>query len=136
MISALKKVIRAASDDVLKDIARYDRHGGGGVTYEEACALHFAGLEDLIDRCDCEPDWARHSWYPMEAVELRGFVPHGDNPASFGVAIAILILDDFLGGERDQMQFRRGQDYFAAYRALPEAQSRPILTGLKALELE
>lgn len=130
----LKRAIRSASDEVLHDIARYDNHGGGGVTYEEACALHFDGLKDLIDRCDCEPDWPRHYWYPMEAVELRAFVPEGGDPLSFGVAVSLLMLDDLLGNEKDHMAARSSDGFLAAYRALPEAYSKPILTGLERLD--
>ena len=86
----IRRLIRSADDDVLRDVARHDNYGGGGVTYEEACELHYRGLREVILKNGCRADWPKHFWYPMEAVELRGFVPDRGEPMSFALAVLIL----------------------------------------------
>lgn len=130
----IKELITSANDEVLRDIASFDNHGGGGVTYEEACQLHFQSLKDLITQNDCHADWSKHYWYPMEAVELRAFVPQASNPISFGVAIALLLLDGLDDGGRDHMEARSSERYLQSYRKLPKEFSVPIFAGLNVLQ--
>ena len=129
----IRRLIRSADDDVLRDVARHDNHGGGGVTYAEACELHYAGLRDVIFENDCRAYWPKHFWYPMEAVELRAFGPDRGEPMSFALAVLILLLDDREQGEQDHMEFRTSDRYVQAYRKLPKEHSGVILTGLDRL---
>ena len=130
----IKSLITSATDEVLLDIARYDNHGGGDVTYEEACQLHFQGLKELITQYDCRFEWSKHYWYPLEAVQLRACVPQADNSVSFGVAIALLLLDDLHHGCRDYMEMRLSEKYLQSYQRLPDAFSVPILAGINVLQ--
>jgi len=127
-------LIASTSDEILRDISQYDNHGGGGVTYEQACGMHFHGLKDMIDNYNCRADWSEHYWYPMEAVELRAFVPDNGDSRSFAVATLILLLDDIEGGGRGHMEVRSSERFRNSYRALPPGYSKLILDGLKALE--
>lgn len=131
--SSLTALIASTDDEVLRDISRYDNHGGGGVTYEEACELHFTGLKDLIGKHNCRADWSEHYWYPLEAVELRAFVPDSGDSRSFAVAILILLLDDLVDGRREHMEERSSQRYLKRYEALPVEYSQMIFDGLKIL---
>lgn len=134
--SPLTALIASTDDEVLRDISRYDRHGGGGVTYEEACELHFKGLKDLIHKHNCRAKWSEHYWYPMEAIELRAFVPEGGDTQSFATAILILLLDDIEGGGREHMEARSSKRFLKSYRALPPKYSEVIFDGLKSLDIK
>ncbi|TDT75451.1 hypothetical protein BDE40_2182 [Litoreibacter halocynthiae] len=131
--SSITALIASTDDEVLRDISRYDNHGGGGVTYEEALELHFKGLKDLIGRHNCRADWSKHYWYPMEAVELRAFVPDNGDNKSFAVATLFLLLDDIEDGGRDHMEARSSQRFLKSYQALPSEYSKLIMDGLKYL---
>ena len=126
--------IASTSDEILRDISRYDNHGGGGVTYEQACDMHFHALKDMIGNNNCRADWPKHYWYPLEAVELRAFVPDNGDNRSFAVAILILLLDDIEDGGRDHMEERSSERFLKSYRALPSPYSKLISDGLKILE--
>ena len=133
--SKITKLIASASDEVLRDISRYDNYGGGGgVTYQQACEMHFHGLKDMIGKHNCRAIWSEHFWYPMEAVELRGYVPDNGDSLSFGVAILILLLDDIEDGGRDHMEARSSERYLKSYRALPPEFSKLIFDGLNILK--
>ncbi|MEM9871527.1 MAG: hypothetical protein AAF822_09735 [Pseudomonadota bacterium] len=132
--SRITALIASTSDEVLRDISRYDNHGGGGVTYEQACDMHFHGLKDIIRNHNCRADWSEHYWYPMEAVELRAFVPDKGDSWSFAVAILVLLLDDLEDGGRDHMEARSSERFLKSYRALPPDCSKLISDGLKILE--
>lgn len=77
-----------------------------------------------------------HFGYPMEAIELRAFVPDADNLLSFGVAIAILVFDDLNpnGSGRDHMCDRKNNKTLDAIGRLPSEYSKPIFAGLTQLE--
>lgn len=132
--SKITKLIASASDEVLRDISRYDNHGGGGVTYEQACDMHFDGLKDMISKHNCRAVWSEHYWYPMEAVELRAFVPDNGSSLSFAVAILILLLDDIEDGGRDHMEARSSERYLKSYQALSPEFSKLIFDGLNILK--
>ncbi|WP_299773522.1 hypothetical protein [uncultured Tateyamaria sp.] len=132
--SKITALIASTNDEILRDISRYDNHGGGGVTYEQACDMHFHGLKDMISNHNCRADWSEHYWYPMEAVELRAFVPDNGDSWSFAVAILILLLDDIEDGGRDHMEARSSERFRKSYRALPPDYSKLISDGLKILE--
>ena len=130
----IKELIVSANDEELREIASFDNHGGGGVTYEEAYQLHFQNLKKMIAQNDCRADWNEHYWYPMEAVELRAFCQKAGNQVFFGVAIAILLLDDLEGGGRDYLEERSSERYLQSYQELPKEFSVPILAGLHILQ--
>ena len=134
MASKIRALIASADDAVLRDISRYDNHGGGGVSYEQACEMHFQGLKDMINMHNCTAVWSEHYWYPMEAVELRAFVPDSGDSISFAMAVLILLLDDIQDGGRDHMEARSGERYLQRYRTLPEEHSHLIFDGLEILE--
>lgn len=121
-------------DETLRDISRYDNHGGGGVTYEEACELHFQGLKSIIEEHDGHVIWSEHYWYPMEAVELRGYTPEQGKLESLGVAILVLLIDDLESGDRDHLAMRTDDRYLNAYLSLPSSYSDLIMEALQVLE--
>lgn len=133
IVSSLTDLIASADDEVLRDISRYDSHGGGGVTYEESCELHFKGLKDLIENHNCRANWSEHYWYPLEAVELRTSVPDGGDSSSFAVAILILLLDDIEDGGREHMEGRSSDRYLKRYETLPKEYSQLIFHDLRIL---
>ena len=135
VLNSLRDVVVIADDTLLREIATFDNHGSGGVTYQEACELHYRGLRDLIHHHGLRMDFEKHSWYPMEAIELRAFVPEAGNPVSFGIAIAILLFDDLINGRHEYMEARSGQKTLKVINDLPTELSDPILAGLSILRV-
>lgn len=134
VVSKIKALITSAEEELLRDISRYDNHGDGNVTYEQACNMHSEGLKDLIYTHGCKVNWSEHYWFPMEAVELRAFVPNKGDSRSFAISILLLLLDDIEDGGRDHMQSRSDERYITKYRTLPKEYRKLIFEGLKILE--
>ena len=61
LASSIRRLIRSAGEEVLRDVARHDSYGGG-VTYEEACEFHYFGLQEVIFENDDRADWPKHFW--------------------------------------------------------------------------
>lgn len=130
-IADLKALVRSASHEALWEIARHD-------SYVDAKGhqKHFHAMLELINLYDCEfKARVNMSWYPQEAIELCSHCYEENNPESFAVSTAILLIDDLVYDFMDYMDFRLENLGEETYAALPKIYCEPVLAGIRALDL-
>ena len=132
---ALVEIVKVADTEFLKEISKWDFHGDGSLkSYDDVCARHFEELENLVVDFDCVAKFERHFWYPLEAIELRTLVPERGSLESYGIGLAILLINDLVERYPRYYMDRRNEKHVSAVLNLPSTIQVPLQAGIFALK--